>query len=332
MRVKNTEYRRQMKAVAALLLFTSLMTLVLLSLTFSEAHAFEIIRVVPAPESNIQDPRPTLYVYYSGDENENIDISRIKLKLNGMDITWKCLTMPNCISCTTSYDFQEGKNTILFTYEGSPPIKYEWSFVIGSKAKETGSLSHNAKEALEEGDILEVELNTSPGGKATFDIGAFKKHIEMKEISPGIYKGSYVVQRFDNAKDQEIIANLVLSKGETRVFTCPSRVSIKAIFFKVKILSPTPDATVDNYFDIIGRTRPNTKVSIAPTLNFHGGIGTTNPQNSGAIEVMSDEKGFFKVHFGFPIKVSGMNYTFYVTAVDDEENRSFPMTFHVKVK
>jgi len=124
----------------------------------------------------------------------------------------------------------------------------------------------------------------------------------------------------------------VTSKGEKISFACPALVSIKAIFFKVKILSPAPDALVDNYFDIVGRTRPNSKVSIAPTMNFHGGIWTTSPQNSGAIEVMSDDKGFFKVHFGFPIKVSGMNYTFYVTAIDEDENRAFPMTFHVKLK
>lgn len=327
--IKCIEYLRQRKTAAAFLLC---MTAVLLLITLSRVHALEIVRVAPAPESIVNEPRPTLYVYYSGDGSENIDISRIRLKLNGMDVTWKCLTMPNCISCTTSYDFPEGKNTILFIYEASPPLKYEWSFTIEAKEKETGSLSHSARSVLEEGDVLEVELRTSPGGKATFDVGAFKKRIAMEEASPGIYKGSYTVQRFDNAKNQEIIANFVSAQGETRVFTCPSKVSLHAIFFKVKILSPAPDATVDNYFDIIGRTRPNTKVSIAPTLNFHGGIGTTNPQNSGAIEVMSDEKGFFKVHFGFPIKVSGMNYTFYVTAVDDEENRAFPMTFHVKVK
>ncbi len=323
---------RQMKPVVTLLIFTLSTVAVLFFSTFPAAHAFEIIRVVPAPDSNIKELKPILYVYYSADENETIDISRIKLKLNGMDVTWKCLAMPNCISCTTSYDFPEGKNTILFTYDGQPSFRYEWSFLIGSMENEKEGLTHNAKALLEEGDTLEVELDASPGGKATFDIGTLKKHIALKETSPGIYKGSYSVQRFDNARDQEVTATLVPAHGETRIFTCPSKVSIQAIFFKVKILSPAPDASVDSYFDIIGRTRPRTKVSIAPTMNFTGGIGTTTPQNAGAIEVMSDEKGFFKVHFGFPIKVSGMNYTFYVTAIDDEGNRAFPMTFHVRVK
>jgi hypothetical protein len=303
------------------------------SLFPSCVQAFEIIRVVPAPDSIIEEIKPAVVIYIKAGEKEEIDQKRIHLVINGNEASWKCLVMPGCISCTTEFRFPDGMNTIKFNYEGKErTLDHEWSFVIKPRESISGVVTHDARDKLQENDILTVEMKGPAGGKALFDIGTFKTGLPMEEVSPGIYQGRYEVQKNDNARDQDILVKLIAKDGEAH-YISQTRVTLAAYFFKVRILSPKPDSEVDNYFDIIGRTRPHSKVSIAPNMVFTGGMGAnTSPGGLGAIEVMADEKGNFKVHYGFPIKVHGMNYRFVVTAWDADDNKSFPMSFYVKVK
>jgi hypothetical protein len=316
------------KIIASLLLVFSLL------FTVSGARAFEIVRVIPSPDSTIEETRPALLIYIKTGGQEQIDQKKLRLTINGNEASWKCLVMPNCITCNTEFRFPDGRNLIKFRYEGNgAPLDYEWSFVIKPGESISGVVTHDARDKLQESDVLTVTLKGPAGGRARFDIGTFKTGLPMEEISPGIYEGKYEVQKNDSAKEQDILVRLQAKDGDAHNYISESKVTIAAYFFKVRILSPKPDSEVDSYFDIVGRTRPHSKVSIAPNMVFTGGMGTnTSPGGLGAIEVMADEKGNFKVHYGFPIKVHGMNYRFVVTAWDADDNKSFPVSFFVKVK
>lgn len=319
---------------------TSIITIcfIFMLLLRGNANSMDIIRVVPAPDSTVESVKPTLYVYYSASENEKIDLDKVKLWLNGNSVTWKCLVMQNCISCDTSFRFPQGKNTIRFLYDSEKPSEYTWSFNVKTrdeiKSDSKGIFTHNYEEPLQEGDAFEVKLVSEPGGKAVFNIGSWKKDISMKETSPGVYEGKYIVERYDNVKDQPITAAVSIKSKGLLQYESDKRISISAYFFKVKIISPKSDTKVEPYFDIIGRTRPKALVSVAPNTGFSGGIGadTGGSSTQGAIEVMADEKGYFTIHYGFPIKLPGMKHRFFVIATDNEGNKSFPITFSVQVK
>ena len=65
------------------------------------------------------------------------------------------------------------------------------------------------------GDIIKVALKGDPGMQAWFDISGFKKGIDMKEVEPGGYVGSYRVVPGDNIKDVFVTGYLSDNAGNT---------------------------------------------------------------------------------------------------------------------
>ncbi|MBU4344423.1 MAG: DUF799 family lipoprotein, partial [Proteobacteria bacterium] len=79
-----------------------------------------------------------------------------------------------------------------------PTIKYAEAL----KKPRIEMLAQDSKgEPRKAGDIIRVALKGDPGMQAWFDMGGFKKGIDMAEVEPGGYVGSYRVVPGDNIKD-----------------------------------------------------------------------------------------------------------------------------------
>ncbi|MDQ7826469.1 MAG: hypothetical protein RDV48_26945 [Candidatus Eremiobacteraeota bacterium] len=312
-----------------------LVAVIFLLSTAGGAGAIEINRVTPAPGAVVEEEKPTVYIYFTLAKKEELNPGKLKVFLNDKDVSWKCLSLPQSVSLEPSFRFPEGTNTIRVLYDRGEgdPLRYEWSFTIKTKETVKSGLTHNAADTLFEGDMLEVSLKAEPGGKASFSIGSLKQGIAMEEESTGLYKGKYRVSRDDTLKNEKITARFTSREGSATDYEAEKPVKIAGYFFKVRIMKPLNDSKVDSYFDIEGKTRPGAKVSIAPQTGFMGSFGTNVPSGAqGAIEVMADENGFFKLHYGFPIKLPGTQHRFIVSAWDKDGNRSIPYVFSVKVK
>jgi len=70
-------------------------------------------------------------------------------------------------------------------------------------------------EPKKAGDIIKVALKGDPGMQAWFDMGDFKKGIDMAEVEPGGYVGSYSVVPGDNIKDIVVTGYLSDDAGNT---------------------------------------------------------------------------------------------------------------------
>jgi hypothetical protein len=68
-------------------------------------------------------------------------------------------------------------------------------------------------QKLKPNDNIYVSLRGQPKLTASFDIGSWKTSIPMKEISPGLYTGSYVVKQGDKVLNAFIIGTLKNNKG-----------------------------------------------------------------------------------------------------------------------
>jgi len=80
------------------------------------------------------------------------------------------------------------------------------------------------------GDKLIVIMEGEQGLKGSFDIGTFRKNIEMIETEvPGVYKGIYTVQEGDKAKDQYIVVKLKKNGEETKWFEAENPVNIDGV-------------------------------------------------------------------------------------------------------
>lgn len=70
-----------------------------------------------------------------------------------------------------------------------------------------------AEKKLKTADSIYVSLQGQPGLSATFDIGSWRTSIPMKEVSPGLYTGTYVVKDGDQVFNAFIIGTLKNAKG-----------------------------------------------------------------------------------------------------------------------
>ncbi len=75
-------------------------------------------------------------------------------------------------------------------------------------------LTHDAKgKPKKAGTEVKVVIQGTPGLQAFFDIGDFRKGIDMKEIEPGGYLGAYRVVPGDNVSEALITGHLVDNSG-----------------------------------------------------------------------------------------------------------------------
>lgn len=70
-----------------------------------------------------------------------------------------------------------------------------------------------ADRKLKTSDSIYVSMRGQEGLKATFDIGSWRTSIPMKEISPGLYTGTYVIKNGDQVLSAFIIGTLKDQKG-----------------------------------------------------------------------------------------------------------------------
>ena len=190
------------------------------------------------------------------------------------------------------------------------------------------------QEPFEEGDKIEVELKAPKNCKVIMKIEKSEIEENIPEISDGIYKLSYPIKQGDNVKNSHIIAVCTLPDETEKEVISEDVLSISAFFFKIRLISPENDSKVDQYFDIVGRTRPNSKVFITPSPKIGGVTPFTTDNSLGAIETKADNKGYFKVHCGFPIKVPiiKLKYRYSINAVDENGNRSLTTLLNVEFK
>jgi hypothetical protein len=124
------------------------------------------------------------------------------------------------------------------------------------------SFSHNAGRPLRAGETLTVTLRGSPGGTATFDIFGVRSGIQMREISPGVYQGTYTVRPGDNVANAAIFAHLRLGTTEAPLVQAGTPVTIDSLPPVIRQRIPEPNSTINN-------ARPN----IVVTFEDQGGSG-----------------------------------------------------------
>jgi hypothetical protein len=62
-------------------------------------------------------------------------------------------------------------------------------------------------------DLIQVSLYGQPGLNASFDIGSWRTSINMQEVAPGLYTGSYQIEAGDRIENAFIIGTLKTNDG-----------------------------------------------------------------------------------------------------------------------
>jgi hypothetical protein len=124
------------------------------------------------------------------------------------------------------------------------------------------AFSVDATNALRAGDKFNVKLSGSPGGKATFDIGAYVEGVPMHEDSPGAYRAEYTIPPNVNFGQVAVYGHLeVNGKAAPRV-EAPALIAV----------STTPP-TITDFAPPAGQTVNSVTPSIFATFNSPTNIG-----------------------------------------------------------
>lgn len=124
------------------------------------------------------------------------------------------------------------------------------------------SFTHNAQGPLRAGETLTVSLRGTPGGVATFDIFGVAADVPLREVSPGVYQGAYVVRIGDNVANAAIFGHLRVGGQEAPIVQAGTPVTIDTLAPVITQRFPEANTTTNN-------ARPN----ILVTFTDRGGSG-----------------------------------------------------------
>lgn len=114
---------------------------------------------------------------------------------------------------TVRSDPKTGKvrEIVAFTPGFQPSTSVATSGPTGGPAQSVGiaSVTDNAAHPFHVGQSVNVAADGTPGGTASFDLSNVILNTPMREVRPGHYEGSYVVQVGTNLVDAPILVTLV---------------------------------------------------------------------------------------------------------------------------
>ncbi len=264
----------------------------------------------------------------------NADYNSARLWIDKQEV-FSCFRTPTFVSGRPMTELKNGKVEARFWVKmnDGAPLEKKWSFQLKNGQGIT-SVTHDATGNLEEYDTLTVDMVGAPGGTAWFELEDFKDNLPMKEIKPGHYRGTYLVQPGDSRIQNTLVGHLKVGERVDKL-AAARPVRLFANIFRVKILSPEPGSQInDSHFVVKGRTRPNSEVAaiIRVTLNENTPPPkTTANEGDGQEKGVADKDGFFTVDYDVPMTLPNMWVIMNIYAIDAEGNRSAPQVVRYKL-
>lgn len=108
------------------------------------------------------------------------------------------------------------------------------------------SFVHTATAPLRAGASLTVTLRGTPGGVATFDIFGVASGVPMREVSPGVYQGTYAVRTQDSVAEAVVIGRLRVNGQDAPLVQAGTPITIDSLPPRIVQRFPQGGATVNN--------------------------------------------------------------------------------------
>ena len=122
------------------------------------------------------------------------------------------------------------------------------------------SVDHNAVAPLRAGSQLTVMLRGTPGGTASFDIFGVTSGVAMRQISPGVYRGSYTVRPQDNVAAAAVVGRLRVGARDAPLAQAETPVTLDGLAPQIVQRFPERGQTVNN-------VRPNILIAFTDAVS-----------------------------------------------------------------
>lgn len=301
-----------------------------------DTSAPSVVDRAPEPYSVETNPRPTIYALFDK-SGSGMDTSRVRLSVNGRDVTADSTITRNFISYTPRADMSAGTYNVDLTLTDKAGNVSDalWQFDLRiTEAEGIKSVSHNATKSLVIGDSVKVEARATPGGRMAFRIG---KNItqNMKETSSGVYQGTYKVRSGDDYSNTPLRVTFTSSTGQKFSRNASRTLTLAAgALIAPRIQAPSSGAVVSNPVSIQGTTTPWVKVHIKVTYEQRT-LGILLRGTSADVNVYADGNGQFKTS-ALDLKdiFSSSDTTYQITATsisyDGQESSATRLNFKIR--
>jgi len=137
--------------------------------------------------------------------------------------------------------------------------------VASGGAVEIQSIEPSVNHALRSGDSFSIVMKATPGGQATYDVGAYFSGLPLSETSPGVYTGRYTIPRAANFTSALLFGHLTVRGTQAATAQSATEISASALPPGVDDIAPEPGQTVNNPQPSIYATFGTTAVPVNPS-------------------------------------------------------------------
>ena len=290
----------------------------------------------PANGQVVHEGRPVVSIGLPG--KADYLHSAARMWINGKEVSGSLLRTPSFVSYRPMFDLKKGPIQVRFTIPivGRDPAELRWTFQLDPRGKVVSFSHDGGEQRLQEYDELKVTMKAESGGEAYFTVGSIGRRQPLTETKDGVYEGTFTVEPGDYAMGAKVKGFYRLGPRQETI-EAEDKVIVFGHLFRVKIYEPVDGSEVPTQFQIKGRTRPNSKVTLVPQVGFNNNMDAPNSSNannprtsaqaasgSGSIEVEADDKGYFVLDYGVPLRLPNLNVVMSIFAVEPGGERSVP--------
>ncbi len=162
-----------------------------------------------------------------------------QITLNGAAVNFSDAAVGDTVVVRANPDTGERRQIIISRAVPATPQPAAGAVTIGTFAVD-------ATNALRAGDSFTVTLKGSPGGKASFDIGAYVEGAEMREDSPGTYTARYTIPPNVNFGQVAVYGHLELNGTQAPRAQAAALIAVSTTPPSITDFAPPGGQTVNN--------------------------------------------------------------------------------------
>jgi hypothetical protein len=122
----------------------------------------------------------------------------------------------------------------------------------------------NQTRVFKAGDVLEVQLQGTPGGTATATLAEIFQDLPLREVATGVYEGEFTIRGNTNERDLPLMGNLVMNGVQAKAATTSTGITIDTTPPAITGITPSDgrsvssaDVVIEAAFEAGGGSRIN---------------------------------------------------------------------------
>jgi len=296
-----------------------------------DARPPKVTNRLPEPDARLANLRPNIVVrFYDGESS--IDPTRVRLVINGQDVTNRTAVTKAFAAYTPGGPFRPGPVRVqaVVPDRAGNATRVDWTFVVTPPRGLIDSVTVSPAAGLKPGDYLTVVMAGAPGGRASLTTTGSPRSIVMLESAEalGRYVGLHPITPSDQGR--LIIVSTQLRRG--------NRSSTASAVAAVPVLGRSPRPTVVSTSGLVvtgeqAIEQLTVRGSAGPAFHLEGLVSARVESPTGssvsplvAASTSARQDGAWRLSFGPFVPWPRAALILTVVAIDPLGQRSLPVT------